>query len=90
MRTRSASRKKVRGIEYGGKHRWTARDRLLQCETFEVDIEEVEYFPLGPDELNVGIRHNALHALGEQQQRFPRVHSAGTKRFLGSHGGMMG
>ena len=50
----------------------------------------MEYFPLGPDELDVGIRHNALDALGEQQQRFPHVHSAGTKQFLGSHGGMMG
>ena len=61
----------------GGKHRWTARDRTVitkmkhsldRCESLEVFIEELEYDLLGPDEIDVDIKHIALKAREEQQQ----------------------
>ena len=88
-KTPPVSRKKIRGIEYGGKRRWTARDRTViakmehyldRCESLEVNIEELEYYLLDPDELDVDIRHIALNARGEQQQGLsPHVQSAGNK-----------
>ena len=73
------------GIENGGEHRWTARDRkvidnmkhyLDRCESLEVDIEELEYYLLGPDEPRVDIRFFALNARGEPQQRLFLSHQA--------------
>ena len=47
------------GMEYGGEHRWTARDRAVTARTvqyldrrgsFVVDIDELEDCLLGPEE----------------------------------------
>ena len=50
-KTPPASRKKIRGIEYGGGHRWSTFDKavmkrmehyLERSEALEVDIEKLE------------------------------------------------
>ena len=62
-KTPQASRKKIRGIEYGGEHRWSTLDKVVMAklehyldrsESLEVDTEELEYYLIGPD---VDIRH---------------------------------
>ena len=42
---------------------------LGRYESLEVDIEDLEYYALGPDELGVDIRNLALNARGEQQKK---------------------
>ena len=58
-----------RGMEYGGEHRWTARDRAVMArmkqyldriESLKVEIEELEYGLLGPEEAEVDMRHIAM------------------------------
>ena len=41
----------------------------------KVDIEELEYYLLGPDDLDVDITHIALNARGEKQHRFFHIFS---------------
>ena len=64
------------GMEYGGEHRWTARDRVVmvrlvryqdRSESLEVDIEELEDCLLRP--LNArGEKHRRLfHTLSSQE-----------------------
>ena len=79
-------------MEYGGQHRCTARDtavtaRMVQywdrSESLEEDIEELEDCPLGPEELEVDIRHIALNARGEKHRRlFHTFSSQGLSAFL--------
>ena len=72
-KTPPVPRKKIRGIEFGGEHRWSAQEKmkryLERSESLEVGVGEFEYFLLRPSELDVHIRYLALHARGEQQQR---------------------
>ena len=56
---------------------------LDRSESQGVDIGELEYYLLGPSELDVDIRYLALHARGEQQQRlFHTFSQKGTTDFL--------
>ena len=57
-KTLSASRKNIRGIEYGGGHRWSTVDKAVmtgmehhldRSERLEVDIDELEYYYEGID-----------------------------------------
>ena len=84
-KTPPVPRKMIRG-EYGGEHRWFAQDRTVienkkhyldRSKGLEVDIEELEYYLLGPNELDVDMR--CLDAQGEQQRR-----EKGTSDFLGA------
>ena len=64
VKTPPVSRKKIHGIEYGGAHWWTARDRavtarMVLSESLEVDIEELEYYLRGLDESAVNVTHIA-------------------------------
>ena len=64
VKTPPVSRKKIHRIEYGGEHRWTARDRavtarMVLSESLEVDTEELEYYLRGPDESAVDVTHIA-------------------------------
>ena len=72
-------------MEYGGEHRWTARDRAVtartvqffdRSESLKVDIGELEDCLLGPEELQIDIRHIALNARGEKHR------TPGTWNFL--------
>ena len=66
------------GVEHGGEHRWTARDRAVTArmvqyldtsECLEVDIEELDDSLLGPEEFEVarGEKHRRLfHAFSVQ------------------------
>ena len=74
-KTPPASRKTIRGMAYGGEHRWSTLDKAVMArmdhyldrsESLEVGIEELEYYLLGPEELDVDIRHIALNARGEK------------------------
>ena len=42
---------------------------LHRSESLEVDIEELQDYLLGPEELDVDVRHIALNARGEKHQR---------------------
>ena len=92
-KTPPASRNKTRGIEYGGGHRWTARERnviakikhhLDKCEGLEVDIEELEYYLVGPDVFDVDVDCSLLT---ERVEKPLLLFSA---CILGTHGGTMG
>ena len=83
---------KIRGIEYGGEHRWSTLDLVVMArmehyldrrESPDVDIEEWEYYLLGPNEFDVDIKHMALNARGEKQQRlFHTFRQQGTSEFM--------
>ena len=42
---------------------------LDRSESLEVDIEDLEYFLLGPEELDVDMRHIVLNARGGKHPR---------------------
>ena len=53
---------------------------LDRSQSLEVDIEELEYYLLGPEQLDVDVRLIALNARGEKTSTaFPHVQSAGNK-----------
>ena len=91
-KTPPAPRKKVRGIEYGGEHRWSTLDKVVMArvehyldrrESPGVDIEELEYSLLGPNELDVDITHIAMNAKGEKHQRlFHTFSQQGVSEFM--------
>ena len=73
-----ASREKNHVIGCGVDHELVAlhqvvmarmEDYVDRCESSEVDIKELEYLQLAPDEQDVDIRHIALHARGDRHQR---------------------
>ena len=63
-------------MEYGGEHRWTARDdravvaRLVQHldrrESMKMESGELEYCLFGLEESEVDIRHIAMDATGKK------------------------
>ena len=68
--------------EYGGEHRWTACDRAVvarmehyldRSESLKVEVEELEYCLLGPEESEVGIRHIAMNARSRKLRRLFHV-----------------
>ena len=57
-------------IEYGGEHRWTARDRVViarmeqyldESDSLKVEVEELELL-LGPEDSDVDLRHILMYA----------------------------
>ena len=59
------------GMEYGGEHRWTARDRtvtarleqyLNESDSVKVETEGLAHFLLGAEKSEVDIRHSATNA----------------------------
>ena len=65
-------------VEYGGEHRWTARNRAVMArmvqyldrsESMNLEMEELEYCLLGPEESEVDIRHIAMNASGKKRRR---------------------
>ena len=72
----------VEYLEYGGEHRWTACDRAVvarmehyldRSESLKVEVEELEYCLLGPEESEVGIRHIAMNARSKKLRRLFHV-----------------
>ena len=63
------------GMEHGGAHRWTRRDRAVvarmeqhldRSESLKVEIEELEYCLVGPEESDIDIRHITMNARGKK------------------------
>ena len=76
------SRRIVHAIECGVDHRWAALytavatrmvKHLDRSVNLEVDIKELEYFLLAPDEPNVDVKHVALQARGDGHQTLFRT-----------------
>ena len=70
------------GMECGGEHRWTARDRtfiarmqqyLNESDGMKVEIGELEHCLLGPEESEVAIRHIVMNAKGKKRRRLLRI-----------------
>ena len=62
-KTPPASRKKIRGIEYGGEHRWMARDKTV----IATEVKSWKWTSRSkPHELDVDIKQIALTARGEK------------------------
>ena len=72
-KTPPVSRRRVHAIECGVDQRWAALyqavtkrmlDYLDRCESLEVDMKELEYFLLAPNEPNVDIKYIGGHEIG--------------------------
>ena len=85
--TPPAPTKGIRGMEYGGERRWSTLDKTVtartehfqyRSESLEGDIEKLEYYPRGPEESDVDIRHLALKSKRRTASKaFPHFQSAG-------------
>ena len=71
-------------MEYGGEHRWTARDRVViarmeqnldQSDNLKVEVEELELL-LGPEDSEVDLRYILMFARRKNGRRIFQIFSS--------------